>query len=115
MLRVDTSPRRKNSQRARETKRCPPFLQWLRGRPCAIANELCGGNIEAAHVDFMGSKGMGTKTEDCNAIPLCGAHHHVQHARGWLTFQMMFDFNAEAAAKAYWKAWPGRVKWEASR
>lgn len=114
-MRVDVSPRRRNSQRADAVKRCPAFLQWLRGRPCAVANSLCAGKIEAAHVDFMGNKGMATKTEDWNAVPLCGWHHRHQHSHGWGTFQFAHKFNASEAAKAYWKAWPGRVKWEASR
>ena len=111
--RIDARPRRKNSHRATETKRCHGHLQWLRGRDCALAEKGgCSGPIVAAHVDFLGSKGMGTKTEDWNAIPLCDCHHREQHDKGWGTFQRIYSFNAAAAAEAYAKASPHRRKWE---
>jgi hypothetical protein len=31
--------------------------------------------IEAAHTNALGSRGMGQKTSDFSAIPLCAAHH----------------------------------------
>ena len=91
------------------------FLQWLRGRECAVSNANCDGRMEAAHVDFMGAKGMGTKTEDRNAIPLCTFHHRQQHTRGWQTFQKDHGIKADTLADAYWKAWPGRAKWESDQ
>lgn len=110
-------PRRKNGHKADAWKRAPQFLQWLRGRPCLLADKGgCAGKIEAAHVDYAGGKGMGTKAEDRHAIPLCGEHHRTQHAWGWQTFEGNFGMapgDAALAAEAYWKAWPGRVAWEA--
>jgi hypothetical protein len=78
MLRVDTSPRRKNAPRP-AWKVATSYLQWLRGRRCAVENGECGGRIEAAHTPDPDSKGMGTKAADFCAVPLCSEHHRRQH------------------------------------
>ena len=117
MMHVNTRPRRRNSPRPAE-KSAPGFLKWLRGRECALASSrdmLCGGRIEAAHVDHGGDKGVGTKASDRFAIPLCSEHHRIQHSRGWRTFEASWQFDALEAAEAYWKAWPGRIAWEAKQ
>lgn len=88
------------------------FKQWLRGRPCAVENRECKGPMVAAHVDHAGGKGMGTKVADMNCIPLCDGHHQEQH-KGWRSFETKYRINAVALAQAYWRAWPGRAKWEA--
>ncbi|MDB5707828.1 MAG: hypothetical protein JWN66_4944 [Sphingomonas bacterium] len=111
MARVDTRSRHRNAPRPAE-KSAPGFLQWIRGRNCAVANDDCAGKIEAAHVDAGGDKGMGTKASDRFAVPLCSHHHGEQHRIGWLTFQDKYDFKALIAAAAFWWAWPGRVAWE---
>jgi len=112
-------PRLQNSHRARDWKRAPSFLQWLRGRDCLLAAKGgCEGRIEAAHVDYAGDKGMSTKTHDKNAVPLCSEHHRTQHAWGWDTFEGNFGMapgDTLEAAKAYWQAWPGRRAWEGAR
>lgn len=113
------APRKKNSRKADAWKRAPQFLQWLRGRPCLLADKGgCEGKIQAAHVDYAGGKGMGTKTDDKHAIPLCAEHHRTQHAWGWQTFEGNFGFapgDCALAAGAFWKAWPGRIAWEAKQ
>jgi hypothetical protein len=111
MMRVNLKPRHSNAPRPAE-KSAPGFLQWIRGRNCAVANDDCLGKIEAAHVDHGGDKGMGTKVSDKFAVPLCSHHHAEQHQRGWLTFQDKYDFKALVAANAFWWAWPGRLAWE---
>jgi hypothetical protein len=112
-------PRLENSHRADSWKRAPGFLQWLRGRPCLLVDKGgCEGKMEAAHVDYAGGKGIGTKVHDKHCIPLCSEHHRVQHAWGWDTFEGNFGMgpgDAAQAAEAYWNAWPGRVAWEAKR
>ena len=112
-------PRKQNSHRADAWKRVPGFLQWLRGRPCLLCDRGgCDGKIVAAHVDYAGDKGMGTKVHDRFAIPLCGGfngHHAAQHAWGWDTFEANFKINALEASKAYWAAWPGRRAYEESQ
>lgn len=110
-MRVNVKSRHSNAPRPAE-KSAPRYLQWLRGRPCAIDNGDCSGKMEAAHVDHGGDKGMGTKASDRFAVPMCSYHHAEQHRIGWLTFQEKHDFKALAAASAFWWAWPGRFEWE---
>ena len=115
--RVNTRPRKRNAQRPAE-KSAPAFLQWLRGRECFLAwpkcegDMACSGNIEAAHVDHAGGKGMGTKVADRHAIPLCNGHHAEQHRIGWQSFEDRYAFGAAKIAEDYWGAWPGRIAWE---
>lgn len=107
--------RHKNAPRPAE-KSAPRYLQWLRGRSCFIglsSPEECEGRIEAAHVDHAGGKGMGTKVADQHAIPLCSGHHGKQHRIGWRSFEEAYVFGAVGVAAHYWKAWPGRIAWEA--
>jgi hypothetical protein len=117
MLRFDPSPRKKNAGRPPE-KDARGFLQWLRGRECAFAlYGGCEGRIEAMHLDFAGGKGTGTKVADKFALPCCSGHHLRQHTKGWATFLKEIGVNKEAllsAADRFWKAWPGRPKWEAA-
>jgi len=119
-VRISTKPRRQNSHRADATKRCAPFLQWLRGRECAAERfgEIeCDGRLEAAHVDYAGDKGMSTKCSDRYTIPLCSAHHRRQHSIGWKSFEReTWGHNREGhalgLANSYWHYWPGRIAWE---
>lgn len=108
-MRVNTKPRHRNSGRP-ASKSAPGFLQWLRGRPCAV----CGAveSIEAAHVDYAGDKGMATKVSDRFAVAMCAADHRSQHMFGWSDFEARHNFDALAAAEAFWRAWPGRLAWE---
>ncbi len=114
MIRVNTKPRKRNSPRIAE-KSAPAFLQWLRGRECLATGSACNGRMEAAHVDFAGGKGIGTKVADRFAVPLCSFHHRLQHNMGWATFDHVYGQRhggALKAAEAYWRAWPGRIAWE---
>lgn len=45
--------------------------------PCAVCSRMSGGAavIEAAHTNVWGPRGLGQKTSDFSAIPLCAAHH----------------------------------------
>jgi hypothetical protein len=56
---------------------------------------------------------MGTKVADRHCIPLCQHHHAEQHRIGWKSFEADYIFDAVFIADGYWKAWPGRAKWEA--
>ena len=114
---VNTKPRKRNAPRPAE-KAALGYLQWLRGRDCYAANADgpdCDGRMEAAHVDYAGGKGMGTKVADRYAVPMCQAHHARQHRIGWFYFQTEMcrpQDHALKAADAYWRAWPGRIAWE---
>jgi len=52
--------------------RNPRYLQWIRSLPCVV----CRTNraVEAAHT---GPHGLGQKSSDLSAIPLCGRHHRT--------------------------------------
>ncbi len=57
--------------------RSPEYLAWIRTLGCAVCSRVNGGVtvIEAAHTNALGPKGMGQKTSDFSAIPLCSGHH----------------------------------------
>lgn len=118
MLRADFGPRHRNRGRPPE-KSCPSFLKWLRGRNCILSyTGGCDGKIVAAHVDYAGGKGIGTKVADKFAVPMCGGpngHHAEQHRQGWTYFETKYQINALALASAFYQAWPSRVAWEMSR
>jgi hypothetical protein len=114
-MRVSTAPRRKNAPRIAE-KAAPGFLQWLRGRDCVWGGcGECSGKMEAAHLDFAGDKGMGTKVSDRFAVPMCANHHWLQHRYGWDTFLTSQHATKEMALNAaakFWREWPQRLAWE---
>lgn len=106
MLRVDTRPRKRNAPRP-AWKVEAAFLQWLRGRRCAVQHlGGCGGKIEAAHTPDPASKGTGTKAADRNCIPLCNWHHRLHTGSGWSAIGLTRD-KAQAMADAYWREWKG--------
>ncbi len=107
-------PRRQNSHKGDAEKRCPPFLQWLRGRPCLVGGQ-CVGKMQACHVDYAGDKGMGTKASDRFAVAMCAGHHAESHNAGIRTFEARHNVNLLSAARHYWRMWPGRRAWEAER
>jgi hypothetical protein len=75
----------------------------------------CAGKIEAAHLDFAGGKGIGTKVADRHCVPMCSYHHGLQHTKGWRTFMARLKTTqAELLAMAawLWNKWPGRREWE---
>ena len=53
-------------------QRNPRYLAWIRRQPCCV----CGSTraIEASHT---GPHGMGQKSPDSSAIPLCAKHHRT--------------------------------------
>ena len=57
--------------------RCPEYLAWIRTLGCVVCSRVSGGLtvIEAAHTNALGPRGMGQKTSDFSAIPLCSGHH----------------------------------------
>lgn len=70
--------------------------------------------MEAAHGPDKASKGISTKCRDSAAIPLSANCHRLQHTLGWITFTLRcLPWPPLSMAAAYWKAWPGRVAWEA--
>ena len=114
MIRVDTRPRQRNSHRADEERRFPQHLQWLRGRPCLLANKaghVCSGRMEASHSDADGSKGMGLKAADFTAVPLCSGAHQEKDRIGLLTWQAKYAVDHAAAGREYGRLSPHRARW----
>jgi len=69
--------RRKRSQPRRGAGRSPDYLAWIRTLGCVVCPRVSGGStvIEAAHTNALGPRGLGQKTSDFSAIPLCANHH----------------------------------------
>jgi hypothetical protein len=69
--------REKRVQPRRGPDRCPEYLAWIRTLGCAVCARVTGGAtvIEAAHTNALGPRGLGQKTSDFSAIPLCSGHH----------------------------------------
>lgn len=95
--------------------RAPAYLKWVRGCECAVTG-CCNRPIEAAHVRKglppHEAGGVSMKPHDKWALPLCDSHHRIQHSVGEDTFQRQYRVNMKEAAKAHWREWPGRIKWE---
>ena len=52
--------------------RNPRYLAWIRTQPCCVCGITRG--IEASHT---GPRGIGQKSPDSSAIPLCAKHHRI--------------------------------------
>jgi hypothetical protein len=52
--------------------RNPRYLQWIRTLPCSVCRTTRA--VEAAHT---GPHGLGQKSSDWSAIPLCARHHRT--------------------------------------
>jgi hypothetical protein len=50
------------------------YLAWIRAMPCCVCGSRRG--IEASHT---GPHGLGQKSPDSSAIPLCRRHHRTGH------------------------------------
>jgi hypothetical protein len=53
-------------------ERNPRYLAWIRTQPCCVCGSTRG--IEASHT---GPRGLGQKSPDSSAIPLCAKHHRT--------------------------------------
>ena len=56
-------------------QRNPRYLAWIRTQPCCVCGTTRG--IEASHT---GPRGLGQKSPDSSAIPLCAKHHRTGDA-----------------------------------
>src|SRR5262249_26307210 len=52
--------------------RNPKYLAWIRTLPCLVCGSRVG--VEASHT---GPRGLGQKSADLNAVPLCYRHHRT--------------------------------------
>ena len=69
--------RKMRLQPRRGPDRSPEYLAWIRTLGCVVCSGVSGAAtvVEAAHTNALGRRGIGQKTSDFSAIPLCGAHH----------------------------------------
>lgn len=80
----------------------PRYLAWIRKLPCLI----CGDDItvEAAHIRYADHSvakrgtGMGEKSDDKWAVPLCNKHHHEQHEMNEKDFWKIYEIDPVKAA-----------------
>jgi hypothetical protein len=108
-------PRKQNSHRADEWKRCEPYLAWLRKRPCFLTlqdpSHVCFGKVRACHYDPWGDKGMGTKVSDNAAMPICdGGHAEQTDQLGWPLFEEKYNFDGRDVVTRYWLQWRDGTK-----
>lgn len=84
LLRKTAMRRSKFVTRQRETKQQlrsgdPEYLSWVRRQLCAV----CGAS-PPNHAHHRTGGGMGMKTADSEAFPLCNKHHRELHdVTGW--------------------------------
>ena len=78
--------------------RNPRFLAWIRTLPCLVCGRTMG--IEAAHT---GAHGLGQKSSDMSAIPLCRRHHRTgpdsYHKLGARAFERYHRLGLHAVAE----------------
>lgn len=71
------------------------YLAWIRTLPCIICGSRKG--VEAAHT---GPRGLGQKSSDLSAIPLCYRHHRTgndsYHRLGARRFAEVHDLDIPA-------------------
>ena len=71
-----TPPRRKR-RRNRGPARSSAYLAWIRTLRCVVCQRPPSEyfRIEAAHTNVLGPRGLGQRSSDFSAIPLCHGHH----------------------------------------
>jgi len=71
-----------NLQKKRRFKSAK-HLAWVRTLGCSAMSISCEGPVQAHHLlrPWAGSRGMGLKADDRNAIPLCLNHHLSLHQK----------------------------------
>lgn len=75
--------------------RDPEHLKFVRSQPCCVPG-CKRGPIEANHVG--GSKGMGQKCSDLEAVPMCQRHHRFYHDKGRKHFEFYYRLDVRAIA-----------------
>lgn len=71
----------------------------------------CSGPLEAAHVDFLHTKGYGSKSPDVFAIVMCREHHQGRYGLGrmkWEKFEQIYRVDLRDIALANVAQFHGR-------
>jgi hypothetical protein len=81
------------------------YLAYIRQQPCCICGDTV--SVEAAHLrvgsigDGKRPTGMGEKSSDRWALPLCGRHHKEQHSMNERYFWASYRIDPFATAMQY--------------
>jgi hypothetical protein len=72
-----TPIRHKRHKTRRGPERSSAYLAWIRTLRCAVCFQAPSDyvRIEAAHTSVLGPRGLGQRSSDFSAIPLCYGHH----------------------------------------
>ena len=81
------------------------LFRSIRTLGCVVCGRPPGSVlIEAAHTNAIGPRGLGQKTTDFSAIPLCSGHHRENpdsyHALGETAFSLMHGLELSALVVA---------------
>ena len=59
------------------------FLEYVASMDCCVKDISCQGHTQPHHLlkPWIGSRGMGMRADDRNAIPLCYFHHAQLHQK----------------------------------
>lgn len=78
--------------------RNPRYLTWIRSQPCVVCRS--SRSVEASHT---GPHGLGQKSPDTSAIPLCARHHRTgpdsYHRLGPRRFAEIHDLDIAALVR----------------
>lgn len=82
-----------------------PYLDYIRAQPCCLCGETT--TVEAAHLrvgsinDGKRDTGMGERSSDKWALPLCGKHHRQQHSMNEREFWASYGVDPFALSMHY--------------
>lgn len=85
-------------------------IAWIRSQNCAVEDENCAGNVEAAHVRTGTDGGEALKPSDKWTVPLCWHHHRVEqhNGEGERAFWATRDIDPKELAARYYRRSPAR-------
>lgn len=95
--------------------RSASYLQHIRGFVCAIFDKPgheCSGRMHAHHVREGADGGMGLKSGDDTAVPLCDLAHEEVHRIGARSFKAKYGVDLVEVAAKLWRASKHRVEHE---
>lgn len=72
------------------------YLDFVRSMPCAITGKE---QVEAHHLIGHGQGGMGLKSSDLLAFPLCPELHRELHDHGWKAWEELHGSQWKYVAK----------------
>ena len=99
---VKRANRKRKASEWKRAYRSKEFVLWIKTQPCAVRDEMCNPESEAAHIK---TGGMGRKSSADHIIPLCAFHHWSLHWHGKNTFERLHGQTLADLAKQTQIAW----------